>query len=177
ELPSLVVSSSGNYWNEGEAMVVESGTANFTVNSGMEQQEWHGWGGTFNEAGWDALQELSEADRQMAMTLLFDEESGIGFDWGRIPIGPSDYAVDRYTLSDGPASFSVARDEQYLIPYIKAAQTIKDDVIYWASPWTPPPWMKTGETESDGYDKGIFNSAYYQDYADFFVSWIQAYEA
>src|SRR5690606_20097606 len=88
-----------------------------------------------------------------------------------------DYALERYTLSDGPASFTVARDQQYLIPYIKAAQAIKDDVIYWASPWTPPPWMKTGETESSGYDKGIFNTANYQDYADFFVSWIQAYEA
>src|SRR5690606_37498817 len=100
-----------------------------------------------------------------------------GLDWGRIPIGPSDYAVERYTLSDGPGQFSVEHDRQYLIPYIKAAQAVKNDVRYWASPWTPPPWAKSGTTEKDGYDKGYFNSMYYEEYADFFVSWIQAYEA
>ncbi len=39
--------------------------------------------------------------------------------------------------------FSIARDEMALIPYIKAAQAVKDDIKFWASPWTPPPWMKT----------------------------------
>jgi glucosylceramidase len=174
--PSLITSGAGAYWQIGA--VTEGGSnANFTVNSANEHQEWYGWGGTFNEAGWDALQVLSEADRQKAINLLFDVNDGIGFDWGRIPIGPSDYAVARYTLSDAPGQFSIDHDQMYLIPYIHAAQAVKGDVKYWASPWTPPPWAKTGTTENMGYDKGIFNTQYYQDYADFFVSWIKAYEA
>ncbi len=174
--PSLIVSGEGNYWQVGE--VTEGGTsATITVNSAQTFQQWYGWGGTFNEAGWVALQALSEADRQKALSLLFDVNDGIGFDWGRIPIGPSDYAVARYTLSDAPGSFSIDHDTMYLIPYIKAAQAIKGDVKYWGSPWTPPPWAKSGNTENMGYDKGYFNTDYYQDYADFFVAWIQAYEA
>jgi glucosylceramidase len=102
---------------------------------------------------------------------------GLGLDWGRIPIGPSDYAIERYHLSDGPGQFSITHDQSYLIPYIKAAQAVKGDVRYWASPWTPPPWAKSGTTENGGYDKGYFNTMYYQEYADFFISWIQAYEA
>src|SRR5690606_32624081 len=104
---------------------------------------------------------------------LFDEADGIGFDWGRIPIGPSDYALDRYTLSSGPGQFDISRDQNHLIPYIKAAQALKSDVKYWASPWTPPPWAK----DNMAYDKGSFDTMYYQDYANFFVDWIQAYEA
>src|SRR5690606_4532135 len=122
------------------------------------------------------LQELSEADRQRAIDLLFDESDGLGLDWGRIPIGPSDYALERYTLSPNPGEVSIAHDQQTLIPYIKAAQAVKDDVKYWGSPWSPPPWAKTGG-QNGGYDKGIFNTEYYEEYADYFIAWIQAYEA
>jgi len=46
---------------------------------------------------------------------------------GRVPLGASDYAISWYTLDDttGPdymmTSFSIARDQEKLIPYIKAA--------------------------------------------------------
>jgi len=174
--PTLVTSGQGDYWNVGE--VTEGGTsATFTVNTTQTFQEWHGWGGTFNEKGWDALLALSAEERDRAMKLLFDVNEGIGFEWGRIPIGPSDYALTRYHLSDAPGQFSVEHDRSYLIPYIKAAQAIKGDVKYFASPWTPPPWAKSGTTENMGYDKGYFNTEYYEEYADFLVSWIEAYEA
>jgi len=85
--------------------------------------------------------------------------------------------VARYTLSEAAGQFSIDHDQMYLLPYIHAAQAIKNDVKYWASPWTPPPWAKSGSTENMGYDKGIFNTDYYEEYAAFIVSWIQAYEA
>ncbi len=174
--PSLIVSSEGSFWNTGEVTKVDSGTPNFTVDTSNKFQKWLGWGGTFNEAGWDALKALSDTDRATAMKMLFDPVEGIGFDWGRIPIGPSDYALERYTLSSGPGDFSIDHDMSTLIPFIQEAQKIKGDVKYWASPWSPPPWAKTGMTENGGYDKGIFNDQYYQEYADYFVDWIQAYE-
>ena len=34
------------------------------------------------------------------MKKLFDVKDGIGFTWGRIPIGPSDYAIERYNFQD-----------------------------------------------------------------------------
>ena len=30
-----------------------------------------------------------------------------------------------------------------LIPYVKAAQAVNGNIRFWASPWTPPTWMKT----------------------------------
>ena len=174
--PTLITSGRDNYWQVGE--VTEGGSnPSVTIDTSQTHQEWHGFGGTFNEQGWEALLALSASDRERAIRLLFDVQDGIGFTWGRIPIGPSDYAVNRYTLSSAPGQFDISRDEQYLIPYIQAAQKIKGDIKFWASPWTPPPWAKSGSTENDGYDKGYFNTQFYEEYAQFFVDWIQAYQA
>ena len=136
-----------------------------TVNDTSMQQNWEGFGGTFNEVGWDVLQMLSQADRDRAMQLLFGAE-GARFNIGRIPIGASDYAIDRYTLNEtagdtAMTNFSISRDMQRLIPYIKAAQAVKANIRFWASPWTPPTWMKTNSGTSNGTSCArIGNTAY-----------------
>ena len=39
-------------------------------------------------------------------------------------------------------NFSIANDAETLIPYIKNAQKYNPDLKLWASPWSPPSWMK-----------------------------------
>src|SRR5690606_25089500 len=68
--PSLITSGMGAYWQVGE-VTMGGASPTITVDSGQTFQDWHGWGGTFNEAGWAALQALSEADRAQAISLLF----------------------------------------------------------------------------------------------------------
>jgi glucosylceramidase len=180
--PSLVTSGAGAFWTIGE-VTPSTGTPTVTVNVDQVQQKWHGFGGTFNERGWDALLVLSEADRQEAIKLLFSKADGAAFTWGRIPIGSSDYGIDRYTLCDtmslDMSAFSIARDEQMLIPYIKAAQAVASDIKFWGSPWTPPPWMKEGMTKENGFDGGRMKNQenILAAYALYFVKWVQAYEA
>jgi glucosylceramidase len=153
---ALVTSSSGAYWKtDGTWTEVTSGTADITVNDTTTYQTWDGFGGTFNEMGWDALSVLAATDRDRAIKLLFDTQNGAAFVYGRVPIGASDYAMDRYSLDETAndytmTSFSIDRDRQKLIPYIKAALAIKPDLHLWASPWTPPTWMKTGAYTTDG---------------------------
>jgi glucosylceramidase len=159
ERPALVTSGPGAYWKVGTLTPMSGGTATVTVDPTSSLQKWIGFGGTFNEAGWDALSVLPQADRDRAMRLLFSPAEGANFAWGRIPIGASDYAMDRYTLDDTPGNapdptmehFSIERDKLRLIPFIKAAQAVKGDIKFWASPWTPPPWMKN-PAEYDGTD-------------------------
>jgi glucosylceramidase len=158
----LIVSGKDNYWKTGSATVVSS-AANVTVNETQKYQKWLGFGGCFNEAGWEALKKVSAADRDLAMRLLFDENDGIGFTWGRIPIGASDYALTRYTLNETKddtlmTNFSISHDKDYLIPYIKAAQAVKPNILFWGSAWTPPTWMKTGATDAAGYDGGVMRN-------------------
>src|SRR6187551_3221106 len=146
---TLVTSAPGAYWKtDGQLTEVTTGNADVTVNDAATAQTWQGFGGAFNEMGWSYLSMLSDADRDKALQLLFGAD-GARFAFGRIPIGASDYAMSRYTLDDvasgtdtSLASFSIERDKDKLIPFIKAAQKVKGNIRFWASPWTPPTWMK-----------------------------------
>lgn len=194
ERPPLITSSAGAYWQVGTLTDAAGGTPTVTVTA-TERQKWIGFGGTFNEAGWDALSVLSQEERDRAIKLLFSPAEGANFAWGRIPLGASDYALSRYTLDDTPNNqedpemehFSIARDQMALIPYIKAAQAVKSDIKFWASPWTPPPWMKNPAVY-DGTDEGPNGNppktfdAYFRDedavlkaYALYFVRFIEEY--
>jgi glucosylceramidase len=138
-----------------------------------------GFGGCFNELGWLALGKASEADRQRVLSALFGDD-GCAFTLGRIPVGASDFATNGYSLDDMPGDFelkhfSIARDEQILLPYIKAAMAVRPSLQCWASPWSPPAWMKT----NDSYSKGAlrWEPAMLHSYANYFVRWIESYRA
>ena len=142
---------------------VTSGTADVTVDEATRYQRIDGFGGTFNEMGWDALSVLSATDVTTALKLLFDARDGANFIYGRLPVGASDYAMSWYTLADTAndytmASFTIARDREKLIPYIKAARQIRPDIHLWASPWRPPDWMKdsAGNMKSDAQTQGAY---------------------
>lgn len=62
-------------------------------------QEVDGFGGTFSERGWDAMQCLNESQRLSVMTELFGAD-GIHFAWGRTPVGGNDLALSTYTYND-----------------------------------------------------------------------------
>lgn len=184
EEPTLITSAKGDYWKVGT--LTEGGaTATITVDATKGHQPMHGFGGSFNEKGWKALLALSEADRALAMKLLFSPTEGANFWWGRIPMGASDYGDSAFTYDDiasgtdyPMAQFSIERDKdptRGIIPYIKAAQAVRQDIKYWASPWTPPPWMKDNNAYNLGSMKNTQENL--NAYAQYFVKFIQAYEA
>jgi glucosylceramidase len=186
ETPTLVTSAPGAYWNtSGQLTPVTSGSADVTVNDASTAQIWEGFGGAFNEKGWDYLSLLTEADRDTAIRLLYGPD-GARFAFGRVPIGASDYATDRYTLDETAgdtslADFSIARDQQRLIPYIKAAQAVRPNIRLWASPWTPPTWMKQGPFSPGDvvspFDGGTMKSdeATLTAFAQYLIKFVQAY--
>jgi glucosylceramidase len=166
---------------------VTSGNADMTVNDTMTYQTISGFGGALNEKGWDNLNQLGASDKAKALTLLFDPNSGANFQYGRIPIGANDYAITSYSEDDtsNDASlthFSIAEDQKYIIPYVQAVLAINPNIHLWASPWSPPGWMKTGaDTTANtlGLNGGTMKSdtATLTTYANYFVMWLQAYSA
>ncbi|NMN05259.1 MULTISPECIES: glycoside hydrolase family 30 beta sandwich domain-containing protein [unclassified Novosphingobium] len=107
-----------------------------------------GFGGAFSEKGWDALQALPPARRAQALATLFGDD-GCAFNQCRTPIGANDISRGWYSYDETPddydlAHFSIANDRETLIPFIKAAQGLRPDLKVWASPWSPPTWMKRG---------------------------------
>jgi glucosylceramidase len=205
-LPPLVTSAPGAYWKTDGTLTDSTAAATVTVNDTAAAQKWDGFGAAFNEIGWNVL---TSADmKTQAIKLLFSATDGANFAWGRIPMGASDYAMIRYTPEDNAgadpapnsgetnrpakdtalANFSLARDKMYLIPYVKAAQGVKPDLHFWASPWTPPVWMKTGYAGSASgstapkkpsyYDGGNMSSdaAILTAYAQYYTKFVQGYK-
>lgn len=114
--------------------------------SESKEQVIDGFGGTFSELGWDALSLLDEKQRNAVMRELFGPD-GMRYTLGRIPLGANDFARDWYSYNETPGdfemkNFSVERDMKGLIPYVKAALSLNPDLKLWASPWSPPVWMK-----------------------------------
>jgi glucosylceramidase len=108
---------------------VAAANADVTVNDAATAQTWEGFGGAFNEMGWNTLSMLSDG-RQGHRPPPPVRRRRRALRVGRIPIGASDYAMSRYTLDEAAgdtslASFSIDRDLEQLIPFVKAAQAVK----------------------------------------------------
>ncbi|MFL5304799.1 MAG: glycoside hydrolase family 30 protein [Polyangia bacterium] len=172
----LVTSGPSAYWNTQAAVtVVTGGTADLTIDQTSKLQRFDGFGGCFNEMGWDALSVLPADQVTNALKLLFDPHEGASFLYGRLPLGASDYSMSTYTLDDtagdyAMANFSIARDREKLIPYIKAALQIRPDIHLWASPWIPPDWMKdsAGNMKSDAQTQtayALYLARFVEEYA------------
>jgi len=149
----LFTTTAQERWVAGAHLTLQKATpsakADLTVRADQPKQEVQGFGGAFNELGWDALQALSSKDQETIMGDLFGPE-GCRFAFGRTPVGSSDYAFAYYSYDDvkedyAMRDFSVARDRYILIPFLKKALAFRPDLKIWASPWTPPAWMKINE--------------------------------
>ncbi|MEH0152496.1 hypothetical protein V6R21_01175 [Limibacter armeniacum] len=145
-------------------------------------QEIEGIGGAFNEIGGEALHSLPQDVQQQILQNLFSEE-GAGFTFCRTAIGASDFGLDAYSYSMVPDDynmkhFSIERDQKYVLPYIKGALAVNPNMTLFASPWSPPGWMKeSGEMEGLKVDGNELknNPKVYKAYADYFVKYVRAY--
>jgi glucosylceramidase len=142
-------------------------------------QTMDGFGGCFNELGWEALQAIPAERREAALKELFAPE-GANFTLGRAPIGANDFSLGWYSLNETPGdyemkNFSIERNRQALIPYMKAAMKYQPKLGVWASPWCPPSWMTTNGRYRQGRMKGDVQTL--GAYALYFSKFVQAWRA
>lgn len=146
------ISRENNYWMEG---TVEKGSGSDVCELTEEiKQKVVGFGGCFNELGWDVLQKISEEDRKEFFDELFLEDR-CGFNRGRVPIGANDFSMEWYSCDETPndyemKDFNIERDKVYTIPYIREAMRRNHNMELFASPWSPPTWMKTKKAYNYG---------------------------
>jgi glucosylceramidase len=145
--------------------------------TGREAQTIRGWGGCFNELGWHALGQVDDSERRKALDALFGRD-GCRLRRCRVPIGASDYALKWYSHDehDGDVAlehFNIERDEEYLLPYIRAAMEIRPDLDLFASAWSPPTWMKHPQAYNHGML--IWTDQIRSAYARYLVKFVQAY--
>ncbi|MCC3376325.1 glycoside hydrolase family 30 beta sandwich domain-containing protein [Cohnella sp. REN36] len=157
-------------------------TNTVTIDEALTFQEIDGFGASFTDSSAYLIHQILEPEqRSQLMRALFDPKDGIGLSVLRNPMGASDYARDFYSYNDLPAGetdaelkrFSIAHDEEDIIPLLQEAVRLNPYIKLMASPWSPPGWMKT----SGSMIGGELRRQYYSVYANYFVRYIKAYAA
>ena len=123
------------------------------------------------------LSKMEPEERKKLLAYLYGKD-GLGLGIGRLCIGSSDYSPEMYSYDDvegdtSLAHFSIERDESYVIPMIKEILEIRPDLYLFASPWSPPYWMKTEGNMCGGFMRDM----YLDTYADYIIKFLEAYEA
>ncbi len=162
-----------------------SAEVTITVDPDRRYQPVDGFGAALTDSAAAVLHRLTPAARERAMRSLFDPREGIGVSFLRQPIGSSDFtAADRhYTYDDVPAGrtdfalrhFSIDRDRAQVLPLLRRARQLNPQLKIMASPWSPPAWMKTGDSLIGGRLKD--DPRIYDAYARYLVKFVQAYTA
>lgn len=195
-----VYSTDTNRWQKSKTAKLEKRQIATIVDidvTNKKSQCIEGIGGTFNELGWEALMSLPEKEREQILDDLFSLD-GANFNYNRMPIGASDYGMSFYSLNDvvddlKMVNFNIDRDRYILLQYIKSAQKVRPDMKIWASPWSPPGWMKitnhyacSADADYNGmcerkvvdvpFTAFKMQRGYLEAYALYFTKFIRAYE-
>lgn len=148
------------------------------VNPNKTFQTFLGIGGAITDASAEVFSKLSK-NKQEELLKAYYSEDGINYNIIRTSIHSSDFGLGSHTyIEEGDKelkTFSIEKDKVKRIPMIKRAQALIDkDLVFYASPWSPPAFMKTNKHMLQG---GKLLPEYYQTWANYFVKFIEAYEA
>ncbi len=171
-----------------------------TVDDAQRFQEIDGFGASLTDAAaWLFAKKLSPDQTTAAFKTLFDRKGGIALNFLRQPVGSSDLAVTFYSFDDlcqqsskacttpaGQADanldhFSLAHDQEYILPLLKQALGINPGIHVMLTPWSPPGWMKTtgsmlGSNPATQEASGL-RPEFYAAFASYLVKTIQGYQA
>lgn len=138
-----------------------------------------GFGGAFTDASAITFAKLPKEKQNEFLKACFDPVEGNAYTFCRTTIHSCDYSSEMYTYAEVEDDkelkhFSIEHDLKFRIPFIKRAlKTAKGNIKIYASPWSPPLWMKTNNDMRFG---GKLKPEYTQTWADYFVKFIKAYE-
>jgi glucosylceramidase len=151
--------------------------ADVTVDPIKTAQTILGFGAAFTDAACFTLSRLSDSDRASILHTMFGQDQH-ALSMGRIPMGASDYSTAAYSYDDGAPDpdlkrFSIDHDRDYILPTLRAALSANPNLFLFASPWSPPGWMK--------YSNSMFGGNIRQEnipaYARYFQKFVDAYAA
>ncbi len=171
-----IASYENDCWKEEQVMNYEASKDVLTL-TGEKRQTVLGFGGCFNELGWEALGLAEEKQKEEFIRELFSEDR-CNFNYGRIPIGANDFSKEWYSCDETEDDyelehFTIERDKKYTIPFIREAMKYQPDFTLFASPWSPPTWMKTKKAYN--YGRIRMEDAVLKAYARYFVRFVQEY--
>lgn len=137
-----------------------------------------GIGGAITDASAETFAKLSKQKQAELLKAYYDPKEGIGYTLARTNINSCDFSSDMYTYvsekDSNLTSFNLKHDLQFKIPFIKQAiAQAGGRLTLFASPWSPPSWMKDNNDMLHG---GKLLPQYKQSWANYYVKFIKAYE-
>lgn len=144
-----------------------------------------GWGGAFTDAASINIRQLRPALAEKLLESYYGAD-GLSYNFGRVPIGGSDFSTRAYSYDDARArdynltQWALAdEDIKYKIPLLRRASAIVNStgetLKLFASPWSPPRWMKSNHNFIRGHL--IDEDRVYRSYANYLVKFFEAYRA
>ena len=148
------------------------------VNPEVTFQTFVGIGAALTDAAAETFYKLGKNEQDFFLKAYFSREEGIGYTLARTIIHSCDFSSESYTyIEEGDKdlkTFSIERDLEYRIPFTKRVLDIAPkDIVVYASPWSPPAFMKTNNNMLQG---GKLKKEYYPAWANYFTKFIKAYE-
>jgi O-glycosyl hydrolase len=170
---------------EGQRLSFVNGRTNDEVAIALDPKRTYqtilGIGSSLEHSTCSNLFRLPLTERERVIERLVSPTAGIGMNLMRICIGTSDFAGDPWysydDLSAGETDpdlkrFSIERDRTCILPVLKLAKQKNPHLLFFASPWSPPGWMKT----TGSLIGGELLPQWYSVYAEYFVRFIRACE-
>lgn len=139
-----------------------------------------GIGGALTDAAAETFYKLPKAKQDELINAYFSIDQGIGYSLCRTHINSCDFSSSSYAYSDVAddtqlEKFSIEHDKQFRIPLIKEALTKANGTLQlFASPWSPPAWMKDNNNMLKG---GKLLPKYYQVWADYYIRFLKEYKS
>ena len=141
-------------------------------------QTMEGIGGAITDASAETWAKLPPDKQKEIIQAYYDPQKGIGYTLARTSIHSCDFSSSSYTYvaddDEDLHTFSIDHDQRFRIPMIKEAiASAAGSLKVYASPWSPPAWMKDTKDMVQG---GKLLPAFRQAWANYFVRFIAAYE-
>ena len=148
------------------------------VNPNKTFQTFWGIGGAITDASAETFAKLPKAKQDELLKAYYDPLEGIGYTLARTSIHSCDFSSGSFTyIAENDKeleTFNIDHDRQYRIPLIKKAiQAAGGELPLYASPWSPPAFMKDSNDMLHG---GSLLPDYFQSWATYYTKFIKAYE-
>lgn len=148
------------------------------IYSELRYQSVLGFGSALTDSSALCYGRMSAKTKREFINACFDNDKGLGYNFCRLHINSCDFSSEFYTYTDEGddklESFDISRDEKNIIPLLKAARRKNSGLKLYASPWSPPGWMKdTGIMEHGGK----LLRRHYPTWAKYIVKYILEYKA
>jgi glucosylceramidase len=152
--------------------------ASIFINPTKKYQTLLGIGAALTDASAETFYKLSEKNQELFLESYFSIDNGIGYSLARTIIHSCDFSTKSYTyIDEGDAelkTFSIDHDREFRLPFTKKAlEAAGGKLTMYASPWSPPAFMKTNNNMLKG---GKLKPEFYQPWANYYAKFIKAYE-